>query len=173
MLQQYVAFIWHSLLKLFLQIGNYQFVLQPFCVVFLTLFFFYHLKSTGYGLDGPRVESRGGEIFRTRPDRSLGPPSPLYNGYRVFPGGKAAGAWCWPPTPSSAEVTKGYSFTSIHPLGQFRPVTGLLYLNRSSSQIFAQPASGIRSLLIVEVSRVDVLTALVDLRVWCWELWDL
>ena len=23
----------------------------------------------------------------------------LYNGYRVFPGGKAAGAWCWPPTP--------------------------------------------------------------------------
>jgi len=27
----------------------------------------------------------------------------LYNGYRVFPGGKAAGAWRWPPTPSSAE----------------------------------------------------------------------
>jgi hypothetical protein len=23
----------------------------------------------------------------------------LYNGYRVFPGGKAAGAWCWPLTP--------------------------------------------------------------------------
>jgi hypothetical protein len=23
----------------------------------------------------------------------------LYNGYRVFPGGKAAGMWCWPPTP--------------------------------------------------------------------------
>jgi hypothetical protein len=35
--------------------------------------------------------SGGGEIFRTRPDR---PPSLLYNGYRVFPGGKAAGAWC-------------------------------------------------------------------------------
>jgi hypothetical protein len=30
-----------------------------------------------------------GEIFRTRPDR----PSLLYNGYRVLPGGKAAGAW--------------------------------------------------------------------------------
>jgi hypothetical protein len=28
----------------------------------------------------------GGEIFRTRPDRSCGPPSLLYNGYRVsFP----------------------------------------------------------------------------------------
>jgi hypothetical protein len=22
-----------------------------------------------------------------------------YNGYWVFPGGKAAWAWCWPPTP--------------------------------------------------------------------------
>jgi len=33
------------------------------------------------------------EIFRTRPDRPWGPPSPLYNGYRVFPGDKAAGAW--------------------------------------------------------------------------------
>jgi len=35
----------------------------------------------------------GGEIFRTRPDRPWGPPSLLYNGYRVFPGGKADGVW--------------------------------------------------------------------------------
>ena len=35
----------------------------------------------------------GGEIFRIRPDRPWGPPNLLYNGYRVFPGGKAAGAW--------------------------------------------------------------------------------
>jgi len=34
-----------------------------------------------------------GEIFRTRLDRLWGPPSVLYNGYRVFPGGKAAEAW--------------------------------------------------------------------------------
>jgi len=34
----------------------------------------------------------GGEIFRTSPDRLWGPPSLLYNGYRVFPGGKVAGA---------------------------------------------------------------------------------
>ena len=35
----------------------------------------------------------GGEIFRTRPDRPWGPPSLLYDGYRIsFPGGKAAGA---------------------------------------------------------------------------------
>jgi hypothetical protein len=32
------------------------------------------------------------------------------------------------PTPSSAEITKGYSYTSIHRLGQFKPVMGLLYL---------------------------------------------
>jgi hypothetical protein len=49
--------------------------------------------ATGYGLDGPGIES-GAEIFRTRPDRPWGPPSLLYIGYRVFPGGKAAGAWC-------------------------------------------------------------------------------
>jgi hypothetical protein len=45
-----------------------------------------------------------GQIFRTHPDRPWGPPSLLYNGYRVFPGGKVDGAWHWPPTPSSAEV---------------------------------------------------------------------
>jgi hypothetical protein len=53
--------------------------------------------ATDYGLDGPGIEKKnpgGGEIFRTRPDRPWGPPRLLYNGYRVFPGGKAAGAWC-------------------------------------------------------------------------------
>jgi len=34
-----------------------------------------------------------GEIFQTRPDWPWGPPSLLYNGYQVFPGGKAARAW--------------------------------------------------------------------------------
>ena len=29
-----------------------------------------------------------GEIFCTCPDRPCGPPSLLYNGYRIFPGGK-------------------------------------------------------------------------------------
>jgi len=45
--------------------------------------------ATGYGLDGPRIESRwGGEIFRMFPDRPWGSPSLLDNEYRVFPGGK-------------------------------------------------------------------------------------
>jgi hypothetical protein len=45
--------------------------------------------ATGYGLDGPGIETRWGEIFRTCPGRSWGPASLLYNGDRVFPGGKA------------------------------------------------------------------------------------
>ena len=35
-----------------------------------------------------------GEIFCTYSDRLRGAPSLLYNGYRVFPRVKAAGAWC-------------------------------------------------------------------------------
>ena len=49
--------------------------------------------ATRYGLGGLGIESRWGEISHTRPDRPWGPPSLLYNGYRIFPGGKAAGAW--------------------------------------------------------------------------------
>jgi hypothetical protein len=44
--------------------------------------------ATRYWLEGPGHESRWGEIFRTYPDRLRGPPSLLYNGYLVFPGGK-------------------------------------------------------------------------------------
>ena len=54
---------------------------------------------TRYELESPGIESWWGEIFRTRPDRLWGLPSLLYNGYRVFPGLKAAGAWRWPPIP--------------------------------------------------------------------------
>jgi hypothetical protein len=44
--------------------------------------------ATRYGLEVPGIESRWGEIFHTYPDRLRGPPSLLYNGYRVFPRGK-------------------------------------------------------------------------------------
>jgi hypothetical protein len=47
---------------------------------------------TRYGLEGPGIKSRWGKIFRTYPDRLRGPPSLLYNGDRVFPGVKVAGA---------------------------------------------------------------------------------
>jgi hypothetical protein len=44
--------------------------------------------ATGYVLEGLGIESLWGEIFRTCPDRTWGPPSLLYNGYRVFLGGR-------------------------------------------------------------------------------------
>ena len=49
--------------------------------------------GTRYGLDVPGIESRWGEIFRIRPERTLGPSSLLYSRYRVFLGGKAAWEW--------------------------------------------------------------------------------
>jgi hypothetical protein len=46
--------------------------------------------AKSYELDGPGIESpEGGHDF---PHMSR-PPRFLYNGYRVFPGGRAAGAW--------------------------------------------------------------------------------
>jgi hypothetical protein len=48
--------------------------------------------ETRYGLEGPGIESQWGEIFRTYPDRLRGPPSLLYNGYRVFSGVKGGRA---------------------------------------------------------------------------------
>jgi hypothetical protein len=54
--------------------------------------------ATGYGLDGSGIESRLERDFSHTPRPARGPPSLLYNGYRIFSGGKAAGAWRWPPT---------------------------------------------------------------------------
>ena len=65
--------------------------------------------ATGYGLErsGDR-NTGGGEIFRTCPDRPWGPTSLLYNGYRVFPGGKERpGRDADPSLPSRAVVMKG------------------------------------------------------------------
>jgi len=68
------------------------------------LYLSFHITSLSF-FRGPRLRSRysdyakvrwsnpgRGEIFRTRADRPWGPPSHLHSGYRVFPGGKAAGA---------------------------------------------------------------------------------
>jgi hypothetical protein len=58
--------------------------------------------ATGWAVRG--LNPGGGENFRTCPDRPCGPPSLLYNGYRVYPGGKE-----WPghdadPSPPSSAV---------------------------------------------------------------------
>jgi hypothetical protein len=60
--------------------------------------------ATGYGLDVPRSNSGGSEILRTFPDRPWGPPSLLYNGYRVFPGGKKRPGRDADPSPPSSAV---------------------------------------------------------------------
>jgi len=75
-------------------------------------------------MKGQGNESRWGEIFLIRPDRPSGLPSLLYNGYRVFSGGKAVGAWRWPPTPSSDEVKERVELYLCFPYGPSWPVLG-------------------------------------------------
>ena len=54
--------------------------------------------ATGYGLDDPGIESRWRRDFPHLSNRPWGPPSLLYSGYRIFPGGKAIGEWRSPST---------------------------------------------------------------------------
>jgi hypothetical protein len=64
--------------------------------------------ATGYGLEGPVMESQWWARFSALvQDRPWGPPSLLCNGYRVFPGGKKRpGRDADPSSPSSAVVIK-------------------------------------------------------------------
>ena len=50
--------------------------------------------ATRYELGGPGIESRSRGDFPHPSRPALGPPILLYSEYRVFTGGKAAGAWC-------------------------------------------------------------------------------
>ena len=89
---------------------------------------------TRYGLDSPVIESRwrGGEIFRICPDRPRGPTQPPIQWVPgLFPGGKAAGAWRWPPTPSTAEVKERVELYLYFSSGASWPVIGwiLAYFN--------------------------------------------
>ena len=73
-----------------------------------------------YGLDGPGIESRWGEIFRSsRP--ALRPTLPPVKWVPLLPGGKVRleRAACHSP-PSSAVVLEEQSYTSTHPLGHNR-----------------------------------------------------
>ena len=105
--------------------------------VFLVQHNFYHqitlLLWAGRSRDRIPV---GGEIFRTCPDRPWGPPSLLYNGYRVSPGGKEwPGRDTDPSLPSSAVVTKEQSYISI-PLRAVRPVQSLSACTRVYFTLF-------------------------------------
>jgi len=62
--------------------------------------------ASDYGLDGPG-SNLGGTIFSSRPNRPWGPPTLLYNGHRMFPGGKVRpGRAADHSPPSSAAVTE-------------------------------------------------------------------
>ena len=91
-------------------------------------------ESLRAGRSGDRIPV-GGDIFRTCPDRPWGPPNLLYNGYRVFPGGKERPGvtltphpflvpWPWKrraiPLPTLCATTG--------------PVTGTLYLYLTSKR---------------------------------------
>ena len=87
--------------------------------------------ATGCGMDGPWIENGGGGIFRTYPDRPWGPPSLLYNGYRVFPGSKERPVRDSDPSPPSSAVgherVELYLYSPYGPYGLYRtsvPVQG-------------------------------------------------
>ena len=80
--------------------------------------------ETGYGLDGPGMESWWGRYF---PPVQTGPgahPASCKIGTLSFPGVKCG---CWRLTPSSVAVMEEWSCTSTHPLGHTGPVMGSLF----------------------------------------------
>ena len=62
--------------------------------------------ATGMGWKVRGSNPGGSEIFRNCPDRPWGPLSLLYNGYRVFPGGKERPGCDADPSPPSGAVVK-------------------------------------------------------------------
>jgi hypothetical protein len=80
--------------------------------------------ATRYGWTVGGSNPSGGEIFRTRPDRSWGPPSLLYNRHWVsFPGVTRSGRGVNHPPPFRVEVKERVELYLYSPSGSLRPVT--------------------------------------------------
>ena len=62
--------------------------------------------TTGYGLDGPRIESRWRRDFPHLSIPALGPTQPPVQWYRVFPGGKERPERDTDPSPPSSVLVK-------------------------------------------------------------------
>jgi hypothetical protein len=68
--------------------------------------------------NGPGIDSLWGEIYCTCPDQPWDPPSLLYNGYRVFPGGRKRSGRDADPHPLLVQRSKTeQSYTSTLPKG--------------------------------------------------------
>jgi hypothetical protein len=74
--------------------------------------------ATGYGLDCPGIESRWGRDFAYLSRLALRPTQPPIQWVPCLSGDKAAGAWRWSPTPSSAEVKERVELY-LYPLWAF------------------------------------------------------
>ena len=66
-----------------------------------------------------------GEIFLTCPDRPWGPRSLLYNGYRLFPGGKGGRGVTLTPHPILVPWSRKSRAIPLLPLWAVRPVQSL------------------------------------------------
>ena len=64
-------------------------------------------------------------IFRTCPDQPWGPPSPLYNGYQVFPGGKERSGRDAEPSPLLVPWSRKIRTIPLLPLWTVPPVQSL------------------------------------------------
>ena len=100
--------------------------------------------GTRYGPEGPGIESRWGEIFRPYPDWLRGPPSLLYNGYRVFPGGKGGRGVMLTTHPLLVpKLRKSWAIPPITPWVLLGLLRGYLYLLQSNpvitTSVYATP----------------------------------
>ena len=77
--------------------------------------------ATRYGLDVPGIESRWGVFFHTHLDRPRGPPSLLYNGYRVFRGVKIPERGVEHLPHLELRLKEEYSYMSIPRMGLCGP----------------------------------------------------
>ena len=70
------------------------------------------------------TNSGGGEIFRTCPDGPWGPPSLLYNGYRVFPGSRVGRGGTLTTQPLLVPWSRKSRAIRLFPFWDVRPVLG-------------------------------------------------
>ena len=75
---------------------------------------------------GPGSNPSWGEIFRTCPDRPWDPPSLLYNGYRVFPGGKERPGRNADLSPLLVRWSRTNRAIPLFPLRAVRPIQSLI-----------------------------------------------